>query len=193
MIRKLTIVLLSLLGLMATQAAELDIHYKGYVGLFGGYAVPQREIKGAPLYGISTTHGATIVDGLFMGAGLNVGISPYRVRYDNHLEESHKSNAVLTAVYAEVKYNIMSDKRISPFLACRVGPEYNGFDKNIGLYANPYVGCTFFFTDRFGLDVGVGYEYYGGKPENDIHNGSYTKDQTFGNVNCITFSMGIIF
>lgn len=76
----------------------------GYVGNIGLSVTPQLGL-GAD---VTTSHGYSFGNGLWMGAGAGISIASV---YDG----------VYIPVYTEVKYSFWKDEKVSPFLDCRFG------------------------------------------------------------------------
>ncbi len=167
------------------------VSYKGYVDTYVGYAAPS-EGDGGVNYGLSTSHGIQIIDGLFAGMGVDLSVATFSKdvevgsgRYATNTTEVDAK--FLGAGFAECRYNFLRKKRISPFVGTRIGGGYNGYAEEPAFYFNPSVGCTFNFTKKFGLDVGLGYTLY--------NSTRYTEDdeaESFA-VNCVTLKVGIHF
>lgn len=176
---------LALCAAAAVPAFALTPTYKGFGEMQWGVAVPSGESYGAGMmYGMSTSHGVTLIDGLFIGAGLEANIAAYSYDEDYgyyYFEETDV--AALLAMFAEGRYNILRTKRISPFIGLRVGGGYNGYDDTGSFYFSPAAGCTFNLTRRFGLDASIGYELFTGR------SGYWDA----GNIHCLTFRVGVHF
>lgn len=166
--------------------------YKGYGELYSGYAIPSGDYyDGGVTYGISTSHGVTLIDGLFVGVGIDASLAYYTEGESNRYGEKESDYSGMFAAFAEGRYNILPSKRISPFVGLRLGGGYNGYDEVGGFYFSPAVGCTFNLTEKFGLDASIGYSLLTGEKGDD--NGYYGVNDYAGNINCITFRVGIHF
>ena len=101
--RILIIIMLSLMtrGLNAMVGNELT--KTGYVGNVGITVSAQ-----GPGGDITTSHGYSFGNGLWMGGGVGLSFSDY---YD----------CIYITVFAEVKYSFTPEKKISPFIDCRLG------------------------------------------------------------------------
>ena len=178
--------LLSLLLILAGSGISFgEITYKGYVETFAGGAGIDYNADSGVYYGVSTSHGVTIIDGLFVGAGLDLGMSFYT---ESTSYGSDSDFSVLGAFFAEGRYNFLRTKRISPFVGYRLGVGFNGYDEKVGFYTSPAVGCTFNLTSRFGLDASLAYSYFQGDKYD-----SYYHSSVYGNAHGFTIRLGIHF
>ena len=187
--KKLLLVFATLL-ISINSAFAISPSYKGYGELYSGYAIPSGDYyDGGVTYGISTSHGVTLIDGLFVGAGVDAAIAYYTEGYANRYGEKDTDYSGLFAVFAEGRYNILRTKRISPFVGLRLGGGFNGYDEVGSFYFSPAVGCTFNLTKKFGLDASIGYSLFTGSGQDED---SYYNDYA-GNISCITVRVGIHF
>ncbi len=187
--KKIIFVLATLL-IGINSAFAISPAYKGYGELYSGYAIPSGDYyDGGFTYGVSTSHGVTLIDGLFVGLGVDAALAYYTEGYANRYGEKDSDYSGIFAVFAEGRYNILRSKRISPFVGLRLGGGFNGYDEVGSFYFSPAVGCTFNLTKRFGLDASIGYSLFTGSGQDE---GSYYNDYA-GNINCITFRVGIHF
>lgn len=190
---KRILLLMAVVLLAVTSASAISPVYKGYGEFHSGYAVPSGEKYGGGIaLGLSTSHGVTLFDGLFVGLGVDATLGYYTEpsgKYDTYTDYSG-----LFAIFTEGRYNILHAKRISPFVGLRLGGGFNGYGEVGAFYFSPAVGCTFNLTERFGLDVSMGYSLYTGKgdKDNSHYSSSYYSD-AFGAVNCISFRVGVHF
>ena len=76
----------------------------GYVGNIACAVTPQLGF-GAD---ITTSHGYSFGNGLWVGAGVGVSIAS-------------AFDGVFLPLFAETKYSFFSDERVSPFVDCRIG------------------------------------------------------------------------
>ncbi len=165
--------------------------YKGYGELYTGYSIPGNTsyYSGGVNVGLATSHGVTLFDGLFVGAGFDANLSLYQEesgsRYD--MENDYSG---LFAVFAESRYNFLRKSKVSPFLGIRLGGGYNGYDEVGSFYFSPAVGCTINFTKKFGLDASVGYSLFTGEKSDED---SFHGNTMAGNIHCITFRVGVHF
>lgn len=164
--------------------------YKGFGELYTGYAVPSGDYYGGgTMFGISTSHGVTLIDGLWVGIGIDAALAYYSEEDHHSYTGSDLDYSGLFAVFAEGRYNILKTKRISPFVGLRLGGGVNGYDEIGAFYFSPAVGCTFNITKKFGLDASIGYSLFTGEGK---EKGSSYNDYA-GNINCITFRFGVHF
>ena len=187
--KKLLFVFATLL-ISINSAFAISPTYKGYGELYSGYAIPSGEYyNGGVTFGISTSHGVTLIDGLFVGIGVDAALAYYSEETSNRYGEDNTDYSGLFAAFAEGRYNILRTKRISPFVGLRLGGGYNGYDEEGCFYFSPAIGCTFNLTKRFGLDASIGYSLFSGRGQDeDTYYNVYA-----GNINCITFRVGIHF
>lgn len=187
---KKTILLLAALLVYINSALAISPSYKGFGELYSGYAIPTGDYyDGGVTYGLSTSHGVTLIDGLFVGVGIDAAIAYYSEGYANRYGEKDTDYSGLFAAFAEGRYNILRTKRISPFVGLRLGGGFNGYDEVGAFYFSPAVGCTFNLTKKFGLDASIGYSLFTGESQDSD---SYYNDYA-GNINCVTFRVGIHF
>lgn len=169
-------------------ATAVTPHYKGYAELYSGYSMPSNYYENGISYGLSTSHGITLIDGLFLGLGVDASINHYTESYRSgkHWYED-EDNAFLFAGFAEARYAFLRTKRISPFVGLRGGAGYNGYDEEACSYFGALAGCTFNFTKKFGLDVSIGYGRYSGET------GDYNYDDYSEGINQLSFRVGVHF
>ena len=133
----LSIALIALcVGAMAQQSYSFRKGYRGDVALGGAVGITKGVRNDA--FSLSTTHGYSFGDGLFVGAGAGLNVLT--------------SAEVTIPVYFVGKYTFM-DNRISPFMDCRVGWEalvYNR-DHGVAFVVSPAVGVD---LGRFSLRAG---------------------------------------
>lgn len=132
------------------------VSYKGYVETFGGLSA-STEYDAGGAWGVATSHGVEIIDGLFVGAGIEfaLGIHEDYGYYDYSVEAMP-----MLATFAECRYNFLRYSAVSPFVGARLGGGYDGYSESGAFYFSPAVGCTFNFTDDFGMDLSLGYDLY---------------------------------
>ena len=80
--------------------------------------------------------------------GLGVGLRYY-----------YEDNEALIPVFANLRLNFL-DKKISPYLSIGVGYSFNATDrfKGVGFLFNPTAGVSINISNKFAVNVGVGYE-----------------------------------
>lgn len=189
---KKLLMLISGILLCTSSAIAISPTYKGYGELYSGYAVPSNNnyYDAGPMFGLSTSHGVTLIDGLFVGVGIDAAVTYYTYGDTNRYGEQSTDYSGLFAAFAESRYNILRTKRVSPFVGLRLGGGYTGYDEVAGFYFSPAVGCTFNFTKNFGMDVSLGYSLFTGDNGDDD---SYYYNEYAGNINCVSFRVGVHF
>lgn len=163
---------LALVTAVSASAVDIDIKYKGYVDTGGGLFFPstdETEVDGLGYnYAISTTHGIELFKGLFLGAGFEANLlGYYEKEYPGSYNDSSAEIGGIFTVFAEARYNILRTKKISPFVGLRIGGGYQGMDEEGCFHFAPMAGCTFNFTNKFGLDVGLRYGLYSSGVDED--------------------------
>lgn len=160
----------------ALSASAISPHYKGYasVTLGGIYPSNNHDIDHSSM-GIQTSHGVELIDGLFLGAGLN-------------LQVTFNGEDAVGSLFTDVRYSFLRTKRFSPYVGYKVGVGYTSFMDNMMFYMSPEVGCRFDLTKRFGFDVGLVYDLYSGTDTSY----DYTKVKHVA-VNCISLRLGVHF
>ena len=126
------VLLICLLGLgIGLDAQESYSYKKGYRGdvSVGGIVGVTKGIRN-DAFSLSTVHGYSYGDGLFVGGG--VGLNAFF------------SDLVTVPVFAVAKYNFI-DKVFSPFVDCRLGGEamLQNNDKGLAFVVSPGVGVDF--------------------------------------------------
>lgn len=135
------------LGAMAQQSYSFRKGYRGDVALGGAVGITKGVRNDA--FSLSTTHGYSFGDGVFVGAGVGVNILT--------------TDQVTIPVYVVGKYTFL-DNSITPFVDCRVGAEavvYN-LDKGRAFIVSPAIGVDLGrFSIRAGYLCEAGrYSYY---------------------------------
>lgn len=148
--KKLVLVLCVALITMSVAAQESFSYRKGYRGdvSLGGSVGVTKDVRN-DAFSLSTTHGYSFGDGVFVGAGVGVNILT--------------TDQVTIPVYVVGKYTFL-DNNITPFVDCRVGAEavvYN-LDKGRAFMVSPAVGVDLGrFSIRAGYLCEAGrYSYY---------------------------------
>ncbi len=202
--KKLVVSLLCVV-LGAMSASAISPHYKGYIETYAGYDLPVDVETGGATFGLSTSHGVELIKGLFLGAGLDVSCITYKIANSSYSSSDYLyyynpdvEYNVCAAGFFEARYNFLRNKKVSPFVGTRFGGGYNGWAESSAFYFSPAVGCTFNFTERFGLDLSLGYSLYtGNKTENEYYSYghyNYTLELVENrNVHNITFRLGLHF
>lgn len=163
---------LALITAASASAVDIDIKYKGYVDTGGGLFFASKDntdVDGLGYnYAISTTHGIELFKGLFLGAGFEANLLGYNEEDypGGYSDDSFEIGGIFT-VFAEARYNILRTKKISPFVGLRIGGGYQGVDEVGCFHFAPMAGCTFNFTNKFGLDVGLRYGLYSSGVDDD--------------------------
>ncbi len=146
---------------MATSASA-ELRYKGYVETNGGVFIPADYYGTGVMAGISTSHGVELIQGLFVGAGIDANYVTYTEPGQGRHSVDESDYSGNFAVFAEGRYNFLRKKRISPFVGLRLGGGYEGVEEDGCFYGSLAAGCTFNITKRFGLDVSLGYSIWSG-------------------------------
>ena len=180
--------ILALIVAMSTIVSASAVSYKGYADDYVGVAAPSGEDAGL-LYGFSTSHGVQIIDGLFVGGGMD--LASYVYFYPKYYVGYGVSAATLFAVFAEGRYNFLRTKRVSPFVGFRVGGGFNGYDKEFAVYTSPAVGCTINITKRFGLDVSLAYGAFTGEGHQGFEENKYGINMR--NIHSVSLRLGVHF
>lgn len=189
------ILLILTILLIGASTVTAQVRYKGYVDLQGGVMVPpgNSDHETGPSFGISTSHGVELFGGLFLGAGLD--ITGHFYSYDVYNSDETETDAgAFINVFADVRYNFLRGRKVSPFVGTRIGGGWQSFDEAGVFLFNPSVGVTFNFTKRFGLDVGLNYKLNNTTTDDYIGSGRY---RTEVKENCsyhnIAISVGVHF
>lgn len=116
------------IGLDAQESYSFNKGYRGDVSVGGIVGVTKGVRNDA--FSLSTVHGYSYGDGLFVGGG--VGLNALF------------SDLVTVPVFAVAKYNFI-DKVFSPFVDCRLGAEamLQNNDKGLAFVVSPGVGVDF--------------------------------------------------
>lgn len=174
-------IIMLIAAVVMTAMTASAVRYKGYGELTAGGMFPPSQYGSGASFGISTSHGVEIIDGLFAGGGIAGTFASY---------DEGDDYAGLVVAFAEVRYNFLRKSRISPFVGTRIGGGYEGYGENGCFYFSPAVGCTFNLTKRFGLDVSLGYSLYNNKEE--IHDRYGYYDEVC-NIHGISVRFGVHF
>lgn len=132
--KKIFMMLVAVMVVAAGSGNDLNAREKGYVK---GNALAQSGYVGnigvslTPFLGFgaefTTSHGYGFGNGLWMGGGFGVSAS--------------SDFGVLLPLFAEVKYSILRNMKVSPFIDCRLGL-ITDFDNTVVL-----------FSPSFGVDI----------------------------------------
>lgn len=131
------------LGVMGAQAQ--DETTKDYVNYERGYRADiQLSTSVSEQYSITTSHGFSFGNGFYLGGGVGFTAETFL----NFEDAPHW----LVPLFADAKYSFLN-KRVSPFVAARVGSVFNTEYKMNRMLINPMVGI-----DVRHFTVGLGYE-----------------------------------
>ena len=124
---------------------SIDAQTKDYVDYERGYRADIAVSTSiSEQYTLSTSHGFSFGNGLYMGGGVGFTAETFL----NFEDAPH----YLVPLFADVKYTFLN-KRVSPFVSTRVGGVFNTEYKMNRMLINPMVGINVrHFT------VGLGYE-----------------------------------
>ena len=103
-IKNLFVSLLLLFICGSSAFAGNRLSNEGYVGNIGLSVSPQMGLG----VEVTSSHGYSFGNGLWMGGGLGVSMAS---AYDG----------IYIPIYTEAKYTFMKDKKVSPFLDCKLG------------------------------------------------------------------------
>lgn len=159
-------ILFLIAAVLMTAATASAVRYKGYGEIIGGGVFPPSHYSNGGSFGFATSHGVEIIDGLFVGAGIDGTVA---------ISDGGNDGSWLIVGFAEARYNFLRKSRISPFVGTRLGGGWEGYGENGCFYFSPSVGCTFNLTKRFGLDVSLGYSLYNSTEEYYSRYGSYNE------------------
>lgn len=161
--KKIILFFAALVAFASTASAEFQIRYKGYVDFGAGVMFPgdDGDFDSASSFSLSTSHGVEMFGGLFVGGGIDLTGAMYSREYSSGSYYSTElDGGFLGAVFADVRYNFLRNRKVSPFIGTRFGGGWQSFDEAGLFYFSIPMGCTFNFTKRFGLDVGLSYKLY---------------------------------
>ena len=130
---------------LALGILSVDAQTKDYVDYERGYhADIAVSTSISEQYTLSTSHGFSFGNGLYVGGGVGFTAETFL----NFEDAPH----YLVPLFADVKYTFLN-KRVSPFVSARVGGVFNTEYKMNRMLINPMVGINVrHFT------VGLGYE-----------------------------------
>lgn len=167
-------ILLLIAAVVMTTAAASAVRYKGYGELTGGAFIPSSDYYGmGGLAGISTSHGVEIIQGLFVGGGIDANLVTYTEPSGGRYSYEETDYTGNFAVFAEARYNFLRTRKVSPFIGTRIGGGYEGLQEMGCFYFSPAVGVTINLTKKFGLDASVGYSLWSGPSDEDDHDSKY--------------------
>ena len=130
---------------LALGVLSVDAQSKDYVDYERGYRADIAVSTSiSEQYTLSTSHGFSFGNGLYVGGGVGFTAETFL----NFEDAPH----YLVPLFADVKYTFLN-KRVSPFVSARVGGVFNTEYKMNRMLINPMVGINVrHFT------VGLGYE-----------------------------------
>ena len=130
---------------LALGVLSIDAQSKDYVDYERGYRADIAVSTSiSEQYTLSTSHGFSFGNGLYVGGGVGFTAETFL----NFEDAPH----YLVPLFADVKYTFLN-KRVSPFVSARVGGVFNTEYKMNRMLINPMVGINVrHFT------VGLGYE-----------------------------------
>lgn len=130
---------------LALGILSVDAQTKDYVDYERGYRADIAVSTSiSEQYTLSTSHGFSFGNGLYVGGGVGFTAETFL----NFEDAPH----YLVPLFADVKYTFLN-KRVSPFVSARVGGVFNTEYKMNRMLINPMVGINVrHFT------VGLGYE-----------------------------------
>ena len=130
---------------LALGILSVDAQSKDYVDYERGYRADIAVSTSiSEQYTLSTSHGFSFGNGLYVGGGVGFTAETFL----NFEDTPH----YLVPLFADVKYTFLN-KRVSPFVSARVGGVFNTEYKMNRMLINPMVGINVrHFT------VGLGYE-----------------------------------
>lgn len=115
-------------GLMlgcVSMSADNRLSKSGYAGKIGLSVTPT-----GPGVDITTSHGYSFGNGLWIGGGAGVSCS------------DSNSYDYLCLLFTEAKYNILRDNKVSPYIDCKLG------------YATDFDKCYSYISPALGIDLG---------------------------------------
>lgn len=155
--RLLLVVAMVLSGVIASSA----VRYQGFVESHFGVFVPSGYYKIGAEAGFSTSHGIEIVPGVFLGLGGDLLLGSY---YNSPVYDNGSHGIILFNPFIEGRYSILPFKKASPYVGLRLGASLGSLEDsndNVFPYLTPAIGCSFNLSRKYGLDLGLGYVYYG--------------------------------
>lgn len=149
-----------MIGLLCSTLSASAQTPKGYsgrveVGMTMVRFFSSSDLQG-PKYLLSTTHGYSFGNGLFVGAGIGLGF--YTDLPHNNESVVVEERRLIMPLYADVKYTFRNASSVKPFVEARGGmfKDFAGEDFSYGLgwFANPMVGIDISkFSVMFGVDI----------------------------------------
>lgn len=102
--------------------------------------------KGKGCYMVTTSHGYSFGNGLYVGGGLGIGVETFGMLYNADAR-------ICVPIFADVKYSFMN-RLVSPFVSLKTGGYYDYTQCGIGYFVRPAIGVDIW---RFSLNVGADY------------------------------------
>ena len=117
------------------------------------------------VWGISSSHGFSFVNGLYVGGGAGFGAE---LTKNTDTSESYWNASYFVPVFADIKYSF-SKRLAAPFVSLKGGAIADITNKDIRTFANPAVGLD---IARFSLKVGYEYQlgFWGHLDGKHMHN-----------------------
>lgn len=97
------------------------------------------------LSSISSSHGYSFGNGLYLGGGTGIVYSP--------LHKLNVKNQIIIPFFGEIKYSFLKNSIVSPFVDVVAGGAYNYSSYGTGYLLKPSVGLDVW---RFSASVGIG-------------------------------------
>ena len=181
--RLLLACLIALSGVLSSSA----VRYQGFVETSYGVFAPSKYFKSGPELGFSTSHGVEIEPGIFVGIGLDWLFGGYKEPDNN----SDYDFAYYQNMFVEGRYSLYPNKKITPFVGLRFGAGLGGYEGGGSLLhpcISPAVGCSFNFSQRCGIDVGIGYVFRGTESVTTIPVGSVYSSYSSSTIKVVSSS-----
>ena len=117
------------------------------------------------VWGISSSHGFSFGNGLYVGGGAGFGAE---LTKNTDTSESNWNASYFVPVFADIKYSF-SKRLAAPFVSLKGGAIADITNKGIRTFANPAVGLD---IARFSLKVGYEYQlgFWGHLDGKHMHN-----------------------
>lgn len=156
-------------ALSAQNGTEGKSSYMINVGYEKGYrADVELSWSNRSLWGISSSHGVSFGNGLYVGAGAGFSAELTRNTAAAYTPQSNWKGSFITPVFADVKYSFM--KTIAtPFVSMRGGAIADITNAGVRLFASPAAGVD---IARFSIKVGYEYQFgvWGYLDGKNLHN-----------------------
>ena len=117
------------------------------------------------VWGISSSHGFSFGNGLYVGGGAGFGAE---LTKNTDTSESNWNASYFVPVFADIKYSF-TKTLVTPFVSMKGGAVVDISNKGLRTFANPAVGLD---IARFSLKMGYEYQlgFWGHLDGNHIHN-----------------------